>query len=110
MSRLTERYDDNSGYGAIEENAYEQHLYIDLSAYDDCVNKLGQYEDIDEDPEHLAKVKKAFEIIKEKRVDIGRLLISKNVEEYNDYVFCYYHVGLFGLMQLEYDLLKEVLL
>ena len=48
--RLTEKYDDNSGYGVKEEDyAYEQHFYIDLGAYENCVQKLGQLEDIEEE-------------------------------------------------------------
>lgn len=29
-----------------------------------CADKLGEYENIDENPEHLAKIKRAFDIIK----------------------------------------------
>ena len=47
--RLTKKYDDNSGYEAKENYAYEQHLYIDLGAYENCVQKLGQLEDIEEE-------------------------------------------------------------
>lgn len=47
--RLTEKYDDDSGYGVKENYAYEQHLYIDLGAYEDCIQKLGQLEDIEEE-------------------------------------------------------------
>lgn len=47
--RLTEKYDDNSGYGVKEDYAYEQHLYIDLGAYENCIHKLGQLEDIEEE-------------------------------------------------------------
>ena len=47
--RLTEKYNDNSGYGAKQNNPQEQHLYIDLDAYEKCVAKLGQLEDIEEE-------------------------------------------------------------
>lgn len=50
--------------------------------------KLGQYEDIDESPEHLAKIKKALEIIREKYVDIGWLIRSENCSKYNLGVCC----------------------
>ena len=70
-----------------------------------CADKCGRYEDIDEDPEHLAKVKRAFDIVKEKQVDV-RMFIIYNLENYNrlqknDYC---------KLTKAEDDLLKEVLL
>lgn len=69
------------------------------------VCKLGEYEDIDESPEHLAKVKQAFDIIKEKQVDV-RMFIIYDLENYNrlqknDYC---------KLTKAEDDLLKEVLI
>lgn len=48
MKRLTEKYDDNSGYGVKEEYAYEQTLHIDIGAYYNCVDRLGELEDIEE--------------------------------------------------------------
>ena len=70
-----------------------------------CADKCGRYEDIDEDPEHLAKVKRAFDIVKEKQVDV-RMFIIYDLENYNrlqknDYC---------KLTKAEDDLLKEVLL
>lgn len=47
--RLTRKYDDNSGYEIVNAYPQEQHLYIDLNAYDDIKNKLGQLEDIEDE-------------------------------------------------------------
>lgn len=63
------------------------------------LDKLGQYEDIDESPEHLAKVKEALEIIRYKRVSIRAL--EQCVK--NNFLYP-------SLAQEEQDLLKEVLL
>lgn len=50
---------------------------------------------------------KAFEIIKEKEVDIHNLLISKTAEQYNGYT---HWLGCKGnLTQEEFEILKEVL-
>jgi hypothetical protein len=70
-----------------------------------CADKLGEYENIDESPKHLAKVKRAFDIVKEKQVDV-RMFIIYDLENYNrlqknDYC---------KLTKAEDDLLKEVLL
>jgi len=70
-----------------------------------AIDKLGQYEDIDESPEHLAKIKKALEIIKEKNVWVYHLKQCNSLEEYNEVFTDELH-----LTQEEYDLLKEVLL
>lgn len=67
-----------------------------------AIFKLGQYEDIDESPEQLAKFKKALEIIKNKKVDVEWLLNTIDRETYNDDL----HIA---LTQEEYDFLKEVL-
>ena len=70
--------------------------------------KLSQYEDIDENPKKLAKIKKALEIIKNKAVDI------KDIYKYADYSqYNYALLGVpfeFRLTPEEFDLLKEVLL
>ena len=71
----------------------------------EMLNKLGQYEDIDDNPKHLAKIKKALEIIKEKDVDITSFRCSSSLENYN-----LKENGFIPLTQEEYDLLKEVLL
>ena len=42
-----------------------------------CYNKLGQYEDIDESPKHLAKVNKALEIISKAYGDYANHRISE---------------------------------
>ena len=69
----------------------------------EIVNKLGHYEDIDESPEHLEKIKKALEIIKNKWVNIEVLIQSKTLDDYNT-TLCVH-----DLTKKEYDLLKEVL-
>ena len=55
---------------------------------------------------------KAFEIIKEKRVDITTLMDCRNVEEFNRWVpiRSHYSYRPFELTQEEFELLKEVLL
>ena len=53
----------------------------------------------------LKKELKALEIIRNKRVIVGRLIFSKDLWEYNNYVS--YDME---LTQEEYDLLKEMLL
>ena len=50
------------------------------------------------------KLKKAIEILENKRVDVNKLLLSCCVEEYNDTVFTYKR----ELTQDEFNLLKEV--
>lgn len=50
---------------------------------------------------------RALEIIKEKRVDVARLLVSNSLEQYNNFDK---RDILIILTQEEYDLLKEVLL
>jgi len=77
------------------------------------IQKLGQYEDIDENPEHLAKVSKALEIIKEKKVNVSLLFNTNNYLDYNDHVCraqIYLHSNAECLTKEEYNLLKEVLL
>lgn len=78
----------------------ENGLYVDNNCIvpqsNDIITKLGKYEDIDENPEHLADIKKALEIIKP-LVDLTK--------EYN---ICWVWVGLNGVQipQEKYDLLK----
>ena len=77
------------------------------------IQKLGQYEDIDENPEHLAKVSKALEIIKEKKVNVSLLFNTNNYLDYNDHVCraqIYLRSNAECLTKEEYNLLKEVLL
>ena len=45
-----------------------------------CADKCGQYEDIDVDPVRLAKIKKAFDIIKKKKVNVSFLFRYLNGE------------------------------
>lgn len=51
---------------------------------------------------------RAFEIIKEKKVNVSALLELDNLQQYNDY--CDMVGGCKRLAQEEYDLLKEILL
>lgn len=54
------------------------------------------------------KLKKVIEILKEKIIDKCKILNSKNVEEYNNYVLCGF--DFFDILTPEeYELLKEVL-
>lgn len=56
--------------------------------------------------EFFNKELKALEIIKEKRVNIGDFIRTRNVEQYNDYLA---YNDNEKLTQEEYDLLKEVM-
>ena len=62
--RLT-NFDGNSHNYCIPRKDFALSLTVDDLCYGNVVDKLGLYEDIDENPDHLAKVKKAFEIVKE---------------------------------------------
>lgn len=78
-----------------------------------CADKLGEYENIDESPKHLAKVKQAFDVIKEKRVNVSLLLNTKDYYDYNDHVCraqIYLHSYSKCLTQEEWNFLREVLL
>jgi hypothetical protein len=47
MDRLTKRYSDNSGYDTVKSTDGHGHeIEVDLDPYYDCVNKLGQIEDL----------------------------------------------------------------
>ena len=61
-----------------------------------CADKLGLYENIDTDPEHLAKVKQAFDVIR----NIEPLLLSVLIDKW---LCCDY------INKEQSDLLKEVL-
>lgn len=115
LTRLltTEEVKLANDYSAREER---KHKLGDYTIYNnvcpfDVENKLGEYENIDESPEHLAKVSKAFEIIKEKKVNIC-CFCEYNVDTYKDYIATFEKVNLGKelLTQEEYNLLKEVLL
>lgn len=62
--RLTNFDGNNQNYCTPRKN-FVLNLTADGLCYGNVIDKLGQYEDIDENPNHLAEVKKAFEIIKE---------------------------------------------
>lgn len=72
-----------------------------------CANKLGQYEDIDESPEHLAKIKRAFEIIKTKKLDVCSFInyfVERN-DSYETYVL-YFEKPI----EIDYCVISEELL
>lgn len=92
---------------------YNFEHYSELEECVDCdltlgIDKLGEYENIDTDPKHLAKIKQALEIISKKGIFVNGLIKSKDLEEYN--ILCLNHGMTELLTQEEYDLLKEVLL
>ena len=102
--RLTGKNKDGR-YGFITENN-TLGIFDENSWADKHYTKLGQYEDIDDDPEHLEKEHKALEIIKKKKVNVSALLAMslKTYNEYAEYVWISP-----TLTKEEYDLLKEVL-
>ena len=59
--------------------------------------------------EENAKLKQAFEILKDKNVDIYEFLESKNVVDYNNLTWSTYDFCGDELTEEEYKLLKEVL-
>ena len=76
--------------------------------------KLHQYEVIDDDPEHLEKIKNTFEIIKKKKVNVGLLYdyISRD-EGLRLGALGTYNLLIDQSLQLtdeEFNLLKEMLL
>lgn len=84
--------------------------YCPNASLEDCLTKLGQYEDIDENPEHLAKIKKALESIK-------KFVKSINLKYFfcNDLVILVVDDAEFEWQykcetQEEYELLKVMLL
>lgn len=101
--RLTERYEDFDIDDVDYKNPVIKHRVVDHST--DYEEKLGQYEDIDESPEHLAKVKRAFDIIREKKIDTEKLCLVANAYAYNNFG----KVAVIPITQEEYDLLNEVL-
>ena len=47
MSRLTKKYDDNSGYRTVEDdNSHGVSIEVNLDPYYECVDKLGKLEDL----------------------------------------------------------------
>lgn len=93
-----------------------------------CADKLGEYENIDESPKHLANIKKALEIIKRTHLNVGAfMLLCKGDHEYTpnttyeQYVcFCEKQGDILGdkihsfpcyrMTQEEYELVLGVLL
>ena len=110
--RLTEKKEN--GFYELKEG---QEIYGEENGIR-LVQIVGEYEDIDESPEHLADVKKAFEIIKEKRVNVGSFIkccANISYEEYkkewgNWEKDILYNLSKEPLSQEEYDLVRKVLL
>lgn len=76
--RLTKEID-------LEELGYD-YVLIDETKQPSANYKLGKYEDVDESPEHLSKVKQAFDVIKEKKVNVPSLItLFKSQTSYEDY-------------------------
>ena len=74
-----------------------------------CVGKLGQYEDIDEDPENLAKAKQALDIIKKKHVSIYPIsVLNVGWKTYNKWWVT--RPAMKPLLKMEYELLRKELL
>lgn len=59
--------------------------YCSITTVPQLTQKLGEYEDIDESPEHLAKVKRVFDIIKKKGVNVGNF--KDMLEDWKDITF-----------------------
>ena len=74
---------------------------FELVAIGQCKGKRKQYIGI------VNKALKAFEIIKEKRVDVFQLLITIKIDDLNEYNKR--HAKYLQLTQEEYTLLKEIL-
>ena len=97
--RLTEKTEYGSFWTKNSKGVRETLLFKEE------IMKLGQYEDVDESPEYLAKVKKALEIVKEKKVDTEKLWLLANAYAYNNFG----KVHVIPLTDDEFDLLTEVL-
>ena len=88
--------------------------YCSITTVPQLIQKLGQYEDIDESPEHLAKIKKSLEIIKE---DFFTFIVFKEEKhesktgETITYYFIDFNRGDYRvyLPKEKWDLLKEIL-
>ena len=90
---------DFNKYETARQNAYyDEKDDGTLSTCGNAIDKLGLYEEIDESPEHLAKIKQAFEIIKK----------YFWLDDFQDFVAL--NGRLPKSLKEECDLLKEVLL
>lgn len=90
---------DFAEYNIIETALKELEYLKEVKNMDDFYKKNNAIIDY----ELIGKKLKAFEIIKNKKVNVEWLLESENVEEYNESLYI-------DLAQEEYDLLIEVLL
>lgn len=66
--------------------------------------KLARYEDISENPVFLKYIKKAFDIMKNKEVDVHKFLDVQCLEHYNLGM-----IGAWKLTEKEYKLLRKAL-
>ena len=92
---------------------FEYVLNKKYSSYD-RLYKLGQYEDINDNPDVLAKRDKALEIIKNKAVNLYYVEIVNNYINYNrcidEFFGNYEHRDMYYLTQEEFNFIKEVLI
>lgn len=85
--------------GALVEVEYDEEEDIILSAWQEHEEEINIIE----------KELKAFEIIKNKGVEVGLVMICNTYQDYEKW-YINNHVGMQKLTQEEYDLLKEVLI
>lgn len=115
MERLTKKV--NGKYKLITNaDLYPGDYVVDdyCVRLDEAIDKLGQYEDIDDDPKHLEKVNKAFKFITKKKVDVNYLYIEidLDVKDNTQLALTRYNSTVpfkDELTQEEFDLLKEML-
>lgn len=105
-------------------NKYEtarQNTYYDekddgtLVTCGNAIDKLGKYENVDDDPEHLAKIKQALEIIVNKGVNVGYFIdrIKSKSLNYKEYVreqkipYLDFHVSIELLTREEFNFLRR---
>lgn len=67
-SRLTKKFEDNSGYDVLKNSSY----YDEMASYDDCIDKLGKIEDLMD--EYNIKDIKDLEELFEDFVKAGEIL------------------------------------
>lgn len=113
MSKENERLTDNEFHSKDKK---ERACYVQEPRLQAIYDKCFEYEDIDTNPTRLANIKKAFEIIKEKEVNISMfksyLKCGVGLKDFTYQEYKKYNHTIFSkikLTQEEYDLLKEVL-
>ena len=123
--RLTKDISRYQGYCQFElkdcryKDIYNFEHYSELEECVDCdltlgIDKLGEYENIDTDPKHLAKIKQTLEIIKENALYVDWIWLFDcvvNNRPYKDYIDgCEATKETTYAEEEEYELFKEVLL